>query len=219
MSKAVWTGTHSDIYRMFITIKSVSCNISIDSVATYARLAVCNISVSYAGNVGCKFQVNMVNIPYGSSCLTIAFISFERYCAICRPMDVLDCVKERLKYIVPSIWLLSITIYFPTLYFCGQNQMSEGDQLSCDCTYRWPSLKAKNIYGVGIVVVLYVMPLTVASYFYSSVIRRLKQVNVTGDKSATSQLEGSHDLWTSWVRNACLKLPISLHCLPQALSC
>ena len=144
---------------------------SIDSV---------NISVPYAGNVGCKFQVNMVNIPYGSSCLTIAVISFERYCAICRPMDVLDCVKERLKYIVPSIWLLSITIYFPTLYFCGQNQMSEGDQLSCDCTYRWPSLKAKNIYGVGIVVVLYVMPLTVASYFYSNVVRRLKQVNVIG---------------------------------------
>ena len=121
----------------------------------------------------------MVNIPYGSSCLTIAFISFERYCAICRPMEVLDCFKERLKYIIPSIWLLSITIYFPTLYFCGKNQMSEGDQLSCDCTYRWPSLKAKNIHGIGIVVVLYVMPLTVASCFYSVVIRRLKQVNIT----------------------------------------
>jgi hypothetical protein len=123
----------------------------------------------------------MVNIPYGSSCLTITFIAFERYCAICKPMDV-DCVKERLKYIMPSIWLLSFTIYFPTLYFCGQNRKSEGDQLSCDCTYRWPNLKAKNIHGMGIVVALYVIPLTVASGFYSVVVRRLKQVGQPSER-------------------------------------
>ena len=89
----------------------------------------------------------------------------------------LDYVKERLKYIIPSIWLLAFTVYFPTLYFCGKNLMSEEDQLSCDCTYRWPSLKAKNIYGICIVVVLYVIPFTVASCFYTVVVRRLKQVS------------------------------------------
>ena len=55
--------------------------------------------------------------------------------------------------------------------------MSEEDQLSCDCTYRWPSLKAKNVYGICIVVVLYVIPFAVASCFYTVVVRRLKQVS------------------------------------------
>ena len=138
----------------------------------------------------------MVNIPYGSSCLTITFIAFERYCAICKPMEI-DCIRERLKYIIPSIWLLSIAIYFPTLYFCGQNRMNEGDQLSCDCTYRWPSLKAKNIHGIGIVVALYVIPLTVASCFYTVAVRRLKRVSYQFEKRmCLVKFEGSGKLLT-----------------------
>ncbi|XP_046862338.1 tachykinin-like peptides receptor 86C [Xenia sp. Carnegie-2017] len=140
----------------------------------------------HLGDIGCKFEVNLLNIPYASSCITVAIISFERYCAICRPLTTLTYFKERLKYIVPSIWITAVVVYFPTLYFCGHNLHKKGDQLSCDCTYRWPSLKAKNIYGIGIVLFFYVVPCMVASSLYFTIIRRLRKTipGVGGNNAA-----------------------------------
>jgi hypothetical protein len=115
----------------------------------------------------------MVNIPYSSSVLTLTVIAIERYCAVCKPLTFHD-FKARIKYIIPSIWLASVIIYFPTLYYCGVRWNTDEDQLSCDCTYRWPSLRAKNIYGVFIVIALYLVPLIVISGFYFHVIQRLR---------------------------------------------
>ena len=116
----------------------------------------------------------MVNIPYSSSVLTLIVIAVERYCAVCRPLIFKD-FKALLKYIIPSIWLMSFLIYFPTIYYCGVRWNADEDQLSCDCTYRWPSLRAKNIYGVFIVVALYLVPLVMISGLYSKVIKRLRR--------------------------------------------
>ena len=115
----------------------------------------------------------MVNIPYSSSVLTLIVIAIERYCAVCRPLTFRS-FKARLKYIIPLIWLASFTIYFPTLYYCGSRLDTDKDQLSCDCKYRWHSLRAKNIYGIFIVVALYLVPLIVISVFYFNVIQRLR---------------------------------------------
>lgn len=116
----------------------------------------------------------MVNIPYSSSVLTLTVVAIERYCAVCKPLAFQD-FKVHLKWIIPSIWLLSFTIYFPTLYYCGARLNTDEDQLSCDCTYRWPSLRAKNIYGVFIVLALYLVPLIAISAFYFQVIQRLRE--------------------------------------------
>ena len=159
-------------------------------------MKVCNCIVkafdfirSLPGNVGCKFQINMVNIPYSSSVLTLSVIAVERYCAVCKPLTFGD-FKARLKYIIPSIWLASIIIYFPTLYYCGVRWNTDGEQLSCDCTYRWPSLRAKNIYGVFIVVALYLVPLIVISVLYLNVIRRLR-IAPPGESEASMAMHRS----------------------------
>ena len=119
----------------------------------------------------------MVNIPYGSSVLTLTVIAYERYCVVCKPMHFPD-VKDRLKWIIPSIWLMSFSIYFPTLYYCGSrpDEDKADNQLSCDCTHKWPSLRSKNIYGICIVMLLYAVPLITVTGFYSAVIRRLREV-------------------------------------------
>lgn len=131
----------------------------------------------------------MVNIPYSSSVLTLIVIAIERYRAVCKPLTFGD-FKERLKYIIPSIWLVSIIIYFPTLYYCGVRWNTDEDQLSCDCTYRWPSLRAKNIYGVFIVIALYLVPLIVISVFYFNVIQRLR-ITPPGESEASVAMHKS----------------------------
>ena len=101
-------------------------------------------------------------------------VGFERYCAVCKPMRFQD-VKKRIKWIIPSIWLTSFIIFSPTIYFCSSRVNQDNNQLSCDCTFNWPSLRAKNIYGIFIVIVLYVIPLLTIIAFYSNVIRQLRQ--------------------------------------------
>lgn len=115
----------------------------------------------------------MFNIPYGSSVLTLVCIAYERYCAVCKPMRSRG-VKERIKWIIPPIWLVSTATFFPTLYYCG-TRTGDDNQLSCDCTYRWPSLRAKNIYGMCIAIMFYAIPMTVIVGLYSVVIRRLRR--------------------------------------------
>ena len=128
----------------------------------------------------------MVNIPYGSSCLTLTVIAIERYVAVCQPLRFKE-LKDRIKWIIPSIWLLSIAVYFPLIYFCGSKQHKENDQLTCDCIDRWPSLIAKNSYGIFIVFVFYILPLFVVTGFYSNVIRKL-QVAPPGAGQASVEL-------------------------------
>ena len=116
----------------------------------------------------------MYNIPYGASVLTLTFIAYERYCAICKPIFFTE-VKERVRWILPTIWLASICIYIPTITYCGLRMNTKKNQLTCDCTERWPSLRSKNIYGIFLVVLLYVMPLVIICRLYFVVIRRLKR--------------------------------------------
>ncbi|XP_046853215.1 uncharacterized protein LOC124446396 isoform X3 [Xenia sp. Carnegie-2017] len=42
------------------------------------------------GEVGCKFQINMNNIPYGASVLTLGVIAYDRYCAVCKSVSFGD---------------------------------------------------------------------------------------------------------------------------------
>lgn len=135
----------------------------------------------------------MVNIPYSASVLTLIVIAIERYCVVCRPLRFRD-LKSRLKYIIPIIWVASITIYLPTLIYCGERWNSEEDQLSCDCTHRWPSLEAKNIYGIFIVVVLYLVPLLIISVFYYHVIQRLRAPPPGHEASVAAALRSRRQL-------------------------
>ena len=84
-------------------------------------------------------------------------------------------VKDRIKWIIPSIWIISIGIYSPMIYYCG-SRVGENNQLSCNCVYRWPSLRTHDIYGIFIFVALYAIPLVTIIGFYSAVIRRLREV-------------------------------------------
>jgi hypothetical protein len=138
---------------------------------------------SFPGDVGCKFQINMYNIPYGASVLTLIFIAYERYCAVCKPVYFND-FKQKIRWFVPLLWLASVCIYIPTITYCGSRMDKEKNQLTCDCTERWPSLRAKNIYGIGLVMVLYVIPLVVISRLYFVVIRRLRR-SIPGEHHGT----------------------------------
>lgn len=129
--------------------------------------------LKFSGDIGCKFQINTYNVPYGTSVLTLAVIAYERYCAVCKPMSCED-VKQRIKWIIPSTWLISIAIYSPMIYFCG-SRVDENNQLSCNCVYRWPTVQTHDIYGMFIFVATYAVPLTAIIAFYFLVIRRLRE--------------------------------------------
>ena len=139
--------------------------------------------IPFSGDVGCKFQINIFNIPYGASVLTLIFISYERYCAVCKPVYFND-VKKKIRWFLPLIWLVGICIYIPSIIYCGLRMDTKKNQLTCDCTERWPSLRVKNIYGIGLVVVLYLLPLVIISRLYFVVIRRLRQ-SIPGEQEGT----------------------------------
>ncbi|XP_046853208.1 gastrin/cholecystokinin type B receptor-like isoform X2 [Xenia sp. Carnegie-2017] len=139
------------------------------------------------GEVGCKFQINMNNIPYGASVLTLGVIAYDRYCAVCKSVSFGDGRSvKRILWFVPLTWLVSVCIYIPTLIYCGLRvDTKDKNQLTCDCTEQWPSLRAKNIYGIGIVVLLYVVPLIFICRLYLLVIRKLRQP-IPGEDAGTT---------------------------------
>ena len=125
----------------------------------------------------------MYNIPYGASVLTLVFIAYERYCAVCKPVSFKD-VKKKIHWLVPLTWLLSVCIYIPTITYCGVRMDTTKNQLTCDCKERWPSARAKNIYGMGLVAILYLIPLIIISRLYFVVIRRLRR-SIPGENHGT----------------------------------
>ena len=125
----------------------------------------------------------MYNIPYGTSVLTLIFIAYERYCAVCKPAYFNE-FKGRVRWFVPLAWLASACMNIPNIVYCGIRTDTKKNQLTCDCTERWPSLRAKSIYGIGVVVVLYVLPLVVTSRLYFLVIRRLRR-SIPGEQQGT----------------------------------
>ncbi|XP_028406196.1 substance-K receptor-like [Dendronephthya gigantea] len=177
--------THRKLHE--VTINYLLVNLAVaDLIQTFSSIFhVADFMVKdlNIGNVGCKFQLNMFNIPYAVSVLTLTLIAYERYCAICKPVFFTE-VKHRVRCIIPAIWLVSICVFIPTIIYCGLRMDTKKNQLTCDCTQRWPSLRSMNTYGIFLVVLLYVIPLVIISRLYFVVIRRLRRP-IPGEQHGT----------------------------------
>lgn len=65
----------------------------------------------FFGDIGCKLLQYMQFVAVSASAQTLLVIAFERYCAICRPLQSRAWqTKRRTSVMISSVWILAFAI-------------------------------------------------------------------------------------------------------------
>lgn len=119
------------------------------------------------GLVRCKLLYYFRDFTFVCSIFTMCVISFERYYAICHPLEVqYKCTKKRTRIIIVTIWIVSAVFAVPTI-FAMKSYTSVYDILDEQtCRQNFSKdiyLQLFCIYYLGI---LFLLPLLIMLYTY-----------------------------------------------------
>ncbi len=116
------------------------------------------------------------------SVLTLTAISIDRYFIIYKPMKARSiCTSRRIRLALAMIWLLSCMIMAPLAFvFKYEEQIINIDHSNLSytitirkCYEKWPSLQAKLIYELILIVVLFLAPAAFMAYAYRKIAKTL----------------------------------------------
>ncbi|RDD36701.1 Neuropeptide Y receptor [Trichoplax sp. H2] len=116
----------------------------------------------------CQIDKLMIYTSYYTSTHTLTVISLERYYAIVRNRVVLK--KNRLGFaIIGLTWILGFAITIPMVYVVGVTPQSP-----YLCDYVYIATTNSKIYITALTMIEVVIPFTIITYFYSTIIRYVK---------------------------------------------
>ncbi|XP_078573427.1 G-protein coupled receptor 54-like [Branchiostoma floridae x Branchiostoma japonicum] len=163
-------------------MKSVTNYYIVNLAVTDVSFLLCCVPFTAAGftttswNYGlfmCKFVNYFMQVTVQATCLTLAAISVDRYCAIVHPISSIPYRSPAVAMTISAcIWISSFLLSLPVAISAQlESQEWKGPQILC--REDWTPHEQK-VYNVYIVINSYVIPLLVSATFYGLIVRSLR---------------------------------------------
>ena len=131
-----------------------------------------------SGEALCKFYYFIAEVGFTVSVYSCVFIAIDRYYAVAQPMK--KPLQEKIKCIIISIWISSVLLHLPVLYF---NSLIKTKTNVKKCYVSSELLPAYLIYDYFIVSIASFLPALVISVSYILTVCKLYQHKVPGQQS------------------------------------
>lgn len=135
------------------------------------------------GELSCKLIPYIGDVSHCVSILTLVLISVDRYIAICWPLSTkYRITPRRCNILIAATWIVALVIQSGVLYSFQLYNLGEQTL----CAMFWGSLrnyneasleihkKVQKFYALGIIALIYVLPLITITILYSSIIQELR---------------------------------------------
>ncbi|CAH1253988.1 KISS1R [Branchiostoma lanceolatum] len=137
--------------------------------------AVNYLTTSYVFNEAmCKFVNYMMQVTVQATCLSLALLSLDRYCAILHPISSLAFRRKRVAIIGSIIvWIASFIMASPTAFFYRMKTSSWNGESVKICRPNYPSEAWALGFRIYSMLSIYFIPLLIFFFSGSAIVYRL----------------------------------------------
>uniref|UniRef100_A0A672UI04 Opsin 1, short wave sensitive n=2 Tax=Strigops habroptila TaxID=2489341 RepID=A0A672UI04_STRHB len=118
---------------------------------------------------------------------SLAFLAFERYMVICKPLGNFRFTSKHALVVVVATWVIGIGVAIPP-FFGWSRYVPEG--LQCSCGPDWYTVGTKyrsEYYTWFLFIFCFIVPLSLIIFSYSQLLSALRAVAAQQQESATTQ--------------------------------
>ncbi|XP_076267221.1 orexin/Hypocretin receptor type 1-like [Rhynchophorus ferrugineus] len=142
-------------------------------------------STWWFGTAMCKIVLYIQNVSVTVSILTLAFISIDRWYAICFPLKF-KSTTGRAKTAICVIWIIALACEIPEPIYLIAKPYSNKYTYFTQCTVTWGN-KTDTICMIVKMILFYVLPLLLMSIAYIQIIRVLWRSGHAPQQSINTQ--------------------------------
>ena len=158
------------------------------------------------GETFCLYMIPTEEIFFGASIWSITVIAIERYRNIvgANRYQVWDISRTRTAFGIFAVWLASFLVSCVPLY-----PIMIYDQDAPTCTPDWSNQSYKYTYNIALVIVWYVFPLTVITFTYMKIRKRVKEsFQFRNSSTVTSRQKQQEKIWKKSNKTARILTPL-----------
>lgn len=147
----------------------------------------------WAGDLVCRISAFFRTFGVYQSCFVLVCIGIDRYYAVLKPMK-LSAAQKRGKVILLTAWMLSALCSIPQMiFFHVEKHPNVTSYEQCITENSFPSLAHERTYSFFGMVTMYIVPLIIIIYCYSSILNEIckksKDHLISKDKLRRTNLE------------------------------
>ncbi|KAM4747461.1 short-wave-sensitive opsin 1 [Rhinophrynus dorsalis] len=139
------------------------------------------------GKTVCSFEGFMGSVSGLVTGWSLAFLAFERYIVICKPMGSFNFSSKHAMTVVVCTWIIGIGVSIPP--FLGWSRfIAEG--LQCSCGPDWYTVGTKyrsEYYTWFLFIFCFIIPLSLICISYARLLSALRAVAAQQQESASTQ--------------------------------
>lgn len=145
----------------------------------------------YIGEAMCFLVPFLENVVVHASILTILAITFERYYAICRPLEAqYTCTTKRTVKTLAVVWAIAIASTLPFPFIAKHEDatylnIAQVKVCSTSIETLW-----QKVYVITVFIVYFIIPFFMLAIMYSIICRTLVSDNPVGDGNIESERSG-----------------------------
>ncbi|XP_031167924.1 nociceptin receptor [Sander lucioperca] len=142
------------------------------------------------GNALCKAVVSIDYYNMFTSTFTLTVMSMDRYVAVCHPVKALDMrTPHKAKVVNICVWVLASAFGVPAMVLGNVEEEQEHNSVECIVVLPEPKDNWDPVFGTGVFLFSFLIPVAIISICYSLMVKRLRNVRIlSGSKEKDRNL-------------------------------